>query len=146
MLQDRSTVRKLRAALDQHASPNPKAGKQALAPRINPGDSERKFEKFIRGIRKVNNLSDARRFRSEVASQLKRDSFQDNPDPVYLRRLEMGKRLLDQKVNHLAAGGDRRTAPTAPPTGPTPATTSRLQNASLVELLRDSSGLSYFME
>ena len=146
MLQDRSTVRKLRAALDQHASPNPKGGKQAVTPRIAPGDSERKFEKFIRGIRKVNNLSDARRFRSEVASQLKRDSFQDNPDPVYLRRLEMGKRLLDQKVNHLAAGGDRRTAPTAPPTGPAPATTSRLQNASLVELLRDSSGLSYFME
>lgn len=146
MLQDRSTVRKLRAALDQHASPNPKAGKQAVMPRISPGDSERKFEKFIRGIRKVNNLSDARRFRSEVASQLKRDSFQDNPDPVYLRRLEMGKRLLDQKVNHLAAGGDRRTAPTVPPTGPAPITTSRLQDASLVELLRDSAGLSYFME
>lgn len=146
MLQDRSTVRKLRAALDQHASPNPKAGKQAIAPRISIGDSERKFEKFIRGIRKVNNLSDARRFRSEVASQLKRDSLQDSPDPVYLRRLEMGKRLLDQKVNHLAAGGDRRTAPTAPPTGPAPITTSRLQDASLEELLRDSSGLSYFME
>ena len=63
MLQDRSTVRKLRAALDQHASPNPKGGKQAVTPRIAPGDSERKFEKFIRGIRKVNNLSDARRFR-----------------------------------------------------------------------------------
>ncbi|KAG9253730.1 PXA domain-containing protein [Emericellopsis atlantica] len=143
MLQDRSTVRKLRAALDQHASPNPKAGKQALAPRINPGDSERKFEKFIRAIRKVNNLSDARRFRSEVASQLKRDSLQDNPDPVYVRRLEMGKRLLDQKVNILAAGGDKRTATAMAPAVPT---TSRLQDAPLDELLRDSSGLSYFME
>ena len=147
MLQDRSTVRKLRAALDQHASPNPRAGKQAsTTPRIVPGDNERKFEKFIRGIRKVNNLSDARRFRSEVASQLKRDSLQDSPDPVYLRRLEMGKRLLDQKVNHLAAGGDRRTEPPPPSTSPVPATTSRLENASLVGLLRDSSGLSYFME
>ncbi|KAI1041172.1 hypothetical protein LB505_002551 [Fusarium chuoi] len=77
-------------------------------PRVAPGDSERKFEKFIRAIRKVNNLSDARRFRSEVASQLKRDSLEDNQDQVYLRRLEMGKRLLDQRVNHLAAGGERR--------------------------------------
>ncbi|GJN84126.1 intermediate filament protein [Purpureocillium lilacinum] len=147
MLQDRSTVRKLRAALDQHASPTPKSGKQAAAPRLAPGDSERKFEKFIRGIRKVNNLSDARRFRSEVASQLKRDSLQENQDPVYLRRLEMGKRLLDQRVSHLAAGGDRRAA-AAPLRSPLPASasTSRLENATLVELLRDSSGLSYFME
>ena len=150
MLQDRSTVRKLRAALDEHASPNPKSSKQAPAPRITPGDSERKFERFIRGIRKVNNLSDARRFRSEVASQLKRDSLEDNPDPVYLRRLEMGKRLLDQKVNYLAAGGVRQ-APAAPSTstaaGSIPATaSSRLERASLPEVLRDSSGLSYFME
>ncbi|KAH6981228.1 PXA domain-containing protein [Ilyonectria sp. MPI-CAGE-AT-0026] len=144
MLQDRSTVRKLRAALDQHASPAPRSGKPASTPRITPGDSERKFEKFIRAIRKVNNLSDARRFRSEVASQLKRDSLQDNQDQVYLRRLEMGKRLLDQKVNHLAAGGDRR----APMPTPLPAASSqsRLETASLAELLRDSSGLSYFME
>ncbi|KAF4461940.1 hypothetical protein FALBO_11257 [Fusarium albosuccineum] len=145
MLQDRSTVRKLRAALDQHASPTPKSNKLASMPRVAPGDSERKFEKFIRAIRKVNNLSDARRFRSEVASQLKRDSLQENQDQVYLRRLEMGKRLLDQRVNHLAAGGDRR----APAPAPLPASSSsqsRLENASLVELLRDSAGLSYFME
>lgn len=145
MLQDRSTVRKLRAALDQHASPTPKSGKLASMPRVTPGDSERKFEQFIRAIRKVNNLSDARRFRSEVASQLKRDSLRDNTDQVYLRRLEMGKRLLDQRVNILAAGGDRRAAP---PPMPLPASTSqsKLETASLVELLRDSSGLSYFME
>ena len=144
MLQDRSTVRKLRAALDQHASPTPRSGKPALAPRLVPGDSERKFEKFIRAIRKVNNLSDARRIRSEVASQLKRDSVQDNQDAVYLRRLEMGKRLLDQVVNHLAAGGERHALPR--PVLPASASTSRLENASLVELLRDPSGLSYFME
>ncbi|RSL84468.1 hypothetical protein CEP51_003883 [Fusarium floridanum] len=144
MLQDRSTVRKLRAALDQHASPTPKSSKLASMPRVAPGDSERKFEKFIRAIRKVNNLSDARRFRSEVASQLKRDSLQDNQDPVYLRRLEMGKRLLDQRVNHLAAGGDRHAPAPAPM--PIASSPSRLENASLVELLRDSAGLSYFME
>ncbi|UKZ81029.1 hypothetical protein TrVFT333_008797 [Trichoderma virens FT-333] len=144
MLQDRSTVRKLRAALDQHASPTPRSNKLATAPRLAPGDNERKFEKFIRAIRRVNNLSDARRFRSEVASQLKRDSLQENQDPVYLRRLEMGKRLLDERVHHLAAGGNRHSplpAPSAPPVS-----TSKLENASLVELLRDPAGLSYFME
>ncbi|KAF4122143.1 sorting nexin-25 [Geosmithia morbida] len=146
LLQDRSTVRKLRAALDQHALPNPKARKQVIMPRITPGDSERKFEKFVRGIRKVNNLSDARRFRSEVSSQLKRDSLMDDPDPVYIRRLEMGKRLLDVRVAQLAAGGDRRAMPPAPPPGPMPSASSPLENCSLQELLRDSSGLSYFME
>ncbi|ODA82246.1 hypothetical protein RJ55_00753 [Drechmeria coniospora] len=147
MLQDRSTVRKLRAALDQHASPTPRSDKTAVVPRLLPGDSERKFEKFLRAIRRVNNLSDARRFRSEVASQLKRDSLRENQDPVYLRRLEMGKRLLDQTVNHFAAGGDRNAAPSRPPPPlPPPASTSLLENATLVELLRDSSGLSYFME
>ncbi|KAH6843029.1 PXA domain-containing protein [Chaetomium sp. MPI-CAGE-AT-0009] len=144
MLQDRSTVRKLRAALDQHASPVPKAGKPVAFPRLTPVDSERRFEKFIRAIRKVNNLSDARRFRSEVASQFKRDSQQENIDQVYLRRLEMGKRMLDQRVQQLAAGGSRRafqqTAEVIVPSE------SRLEHASLVDLLRDPSTLSYFME
>ncbi|KAF9876002.1 intermediate filament protein [Colletotrichum karsti] len=147
MLQDRSTVRKLRAALDQHASPTPRTGKAAIIPRLSSTDSERKFEKFIRAIRKISNLSDARRLRSEVASQLKRDSLEENQDQVYLRRLEMGKRLLDQRVQSLAAGGDRRNPPTLPPrpTG-VPKPVSKLEDASLVELLRDASGLSYFME
>ncbi|KAK4128437.1 hypothetical protein N657DRAFT_629545 [Parathielavia appendiculata] len=144
MLQDRSTVRRLRAALDQHASPTPKTRKPVAFPRLTPADSERRFEKFIRAIRKVNNLSDARRFRSEVASQLMRDSQQDNVDQVYLRRLEMGKRLLDQRVQHLAAGGSRRAPPQS--TEVTLPSESRLENASLADLLRDPSTLSYFME
>lgn len=147
MLLDRSTVRRLRAALDQHARPTPpRSAKSAAAPRIGPGDSERKFEKFIRGIRRVNNLSDARRFRSEVVSQLKRDSLQDNRDPVYLRRLEMGKRLLDQTVNLLAAAGDHRAPAPLRSSTSACAPTSWLEKAPLVELLRDPSGLSYFME
>lgn len=146
MLQDRSTVRKLRAALDQHASPSPMPGKPASFPRLLPGDNERKFEKFIRATRKTNNLSDARRFRNEVSSQLKKDSLVDNQDQVYLRRLEMGKRILDQKVHHLAAGGSRRPPiqPTPPPTAFS--STARLESASIVELLKDASALSYFME
>lgn len=145
MLQDRSTVRKLRAALDEHAPSAPKSGKPVSFPRLAPGDSERRFERFVRTIRKVNNLSDARRFRSEVTSQLKKDSQQHSQDAVYLRRLDMCKRLLDQRVQLLAAGGDRRamTFPMAPPIH---SPESRLENASLEELLRDASGLSYFME
>ncbi|XDG05757.1 hypothetical protein ABKA04_005372 [Annulohypoxylon sp. FPYF3050] len=145
MLQDRSTVRKLRAALDAHASPTPKSSKSVAFPRLAPGDSERRFERFIRTIRKLNNLSDARRFRSEVASQLMKDSQYNSQDPIYLRRLEMGKRLLDQRVQQLAAGGDRRHVPLS--SNPSPISgSSKLENASLAELLRDTSGLSYFME
>ncbi|KAI8957158.1 PXA domain-containing protein [Daldinia sp. FL1419] len=145
MLQDRSTVRKLRAALDAHASAPPKSSRPVAFPRLAPGDSERRFEKFIRTIRKLNNLSDARRFRSEVASQLKRDSQYSGQDPIYIRRLEMGKRLLDQRVQQLAAGGDGRHIPLS--STPVPTTgSSRLEHASLVEILRDTSGLSYFME
>jgi sorting nexin-25 len=144
MLQDRSTVRKLRAALDTHA-PSPKHTTTVTFPRLAPGDGERRFEKYIRAIRKINNLSDARRFRSEVASQLKRDSEQDDQDQVYLRRLEMGKRLLDQRVHQLAAGGDRRSIPSFTDPSP-PVEASKLQHGSLADLLRDTSGLSYFME
>ncbi|KAE9377152.1 hypothetical protein N431DRAFT_555406 [Stipitochalara longipes BDJ] len=144
MLQDRSTVRKLRAALDEHASPAPRTKRAAPFPRLAPGDNERRFERFIRAIRKVNNLSDARRFRSEVSSQLKRDAIQENLDPVYLRRLEIGKRILDQRVNQLAAGGEHQNQHGVGRTNGTAA--SKLQTASLVDLLHDPSGLSYFME
>ncbi|RDW72040.1 hypothetical protein BP5796_08074 [Coleophoma crateriformis] len=144
MLQDRSTVRKLRAALDQHASPAPKSKRAVPFPRLAAGDSERKFEKFIRAIRRVNNLSDARRFRSEVSSQMKRDAMQEGQDPAYLRRLDIGKRILDQCVSQLAAGTDRRMRSNEPvQNGNHP---SAFENASLVELLHDPSGLSYFME
>lgn len=224
MLQDRSTVRRLRAALDQHASssgavlgggdrlssPFLEGGGVAANtvggvrngvppptafPRLAPGDSERRFERFVRAVRTVNNLSDARRFRSEVASQLKRDSQQQiqelhnsgggsasNPEMMaYLRRLEMSKRLLDQKVQYLAAGGGSRHGalnggsgsgsagsgyagsglesaggPSNTSGGPGGSvaglgigvvpTVSRLETASLSDVLRDAAGLSYFME
>ncbi|KAG9248738.1 PXA domain-containing protein [Calycina marina] len=147
MLQDRSTVRKLRAALDEHASPAPKASRFTAFPRLAPGDHDRKFEKFIRATRKVNNLSDARRFRSEVSSQLKKDALKENQDPIYLRRLEIGKKILDQRVNQLAAGGSSKNLPISQSTPlAVGGQTSALASASLVDLLHDPSGLSYFME
>jgi sorting nexin-25 len=144
-LQDRKTVQKLRAALDQHASPAPKSRHGPTFPRLAPGDNERSFERYVRAIRRTNNLSDVRRFRSHIASQLKRESMVDNQDQTYLRRLEIGKRVLDQKLVKLSGGsrstsmvprsGDRRTKNVA-----------HSQNSTLVEILKTSSGLSYFME
>jgi sorting nexin-25 len=149
MLQDRSTVRKLRRALDEHASPAPRSQRSIPFPRLLPSDNERKFEKFIRAIRKVNNLSDARRFRSEVSSQLKKDSREEVSNQVYLRRLDIGKRILDQKVNQLAAGGQWNGEEDDSLLGGGPGPNGRastLDNVPLVDLLHDTSGLSYFME
>lgn len=146
MLQDRKTVRKLRAALDQHASPAPKVSKPHTFPRIAPGDDERKFERFIRSIRQCNNLSEARRFRSEVASQLKRESMMEGQDQIFLRRLDTGKQLLDQRVGKLSAIGGTSGSRVPQPDFQKNQNTSRLLNASLTDVLHDASGLSYFME
>lgn len=146
MLQDRKTVRKLRAALDQHTSPNPKATKPRTFPRLSPNDDERKFERFVRAIRQCSNLSDARRFRSEVASQLKRESMMEDQEQTYLRRLETGKHLLDQRVGKLSAVGGMSLARPPQPDFRNGQTRSSTMDASITDILRDASGLSYFME
>lgn len=146
MLQDRKTVRKLRAALDQHASPAPKSTKSHSFPRLSSHDDERKFERFIRAIRQCGNLSEARRFRSEVASQLKRESMLEDQDQVYLRRLENGKSLLDQRVGKLSAVGGTSKSRISQPDFRNGRATSGMMNASLKDVLHDASGLSYFME
>lgn len=144
-LQDRKTVRKLRAALDEHASPVPRAKHGVSFPRLAPHDSERAFERFVRAIRRCNNLSDARRFRAHIASQLKRESTVEGQDPVYLRRLETGKKVLDQKVAKLAAvGGSTRAKPAAMDVRRNNSITA--PDTSLVDVLHNASGLSYFME
>ncbi|KAE8412722.1 PXA domain-containing protein [Aspergillus pseudocaelatus] len=146
-LQDRKTVRKLRAALDEHASPVPRSKHGSPFPRLSPTDSERAFERFVRAIRRCSNLSDARRFRALVASQLKRESMVEGQDPVYLRRLETGKRVLDQKVAKLSAPASSRSShATAATTHLRPPKSLLAQEASLVDVMHDASGLSYFME
>ncbi|KAL2371863.1 intermediate filament protein [Blastomyces gilchristii SLH14081] len=145
-LQDRKTVRKLRAALDQHASPAPKTKQNQTFPRLRPGDSEREFERFVRVIRRCNILSDARRFRSQIASQLKRESMVEGQDQVYLRRLETGKRVLDQKVSKLSAlSGQSKTTPVNP-VDLRYSYISNPQEVSLVDVMHNAAGLSYFME
>jgi sorting nexin-25 len=144
-LQDRKTVRKLRAALDEHASPAPKSKRGQPFPRLSPQDSERAFERFVRAIRRCNNLSDARRFRALVTSQLKRESMVEGQDQVYLRRLETGKRVLDQKVSKLSVPGEasRRLAAAV---NPHRESTAAALETSLVDVMHSASGLSYFME
>ncbi|KAL9126172.1 MAG: hypothetical protein Q9217_004734 [Psora testacea] len=146
MIQDRKTVRKLRAALDQHASPAPKPPKPHAFPKLSSGDDERRFERFIRSVRQCNNLSEARRFRSEVASQLKRELMMDNQDQIYLRRLETGKQLLDQRVGKLSAVGHTSNGRTPQSDFKADQNSTRPSNASLREILYDAAGLSYFME
>jgi sorting nexin-25 len=144
-LQDRKTVRKLREALDEHASPVSKSKQAQVFPRLGPNDSERAFERFVRAIRRCNNISDARRFRSQVASQFKRESMVEGQDQVYLRRLETGKRVLDQKVARLASAGSAgHLAPVKFNVQRGSAPKSR--EIALEELMHDVSGLSYFME
>lgn len=145
MLQDRKTVRKLRAALDQHASPAPRAQRPSTFPRLAPHDDERKFERFVRAIRQCNNLSEARKFRSEVASQLKRESIEAQ-DQMYLRRLQTGKHLLDQKVGKLSAVGAASGAGLRQPDFRSGNSQARLGNLSITEVMHNASGLSYFME
>ncbi|CDM30055.1 hypothetical protein CBS147339_7159 [Penicillium roqueforti] len=143
-LQDRKTVRKLRAALDQHASPAPRSKRGQPFPRLSPADSERAFERFVRAIRKCNNLSDARRFRALVSSQLKQESVVEGQDQVYLKRLETGKRVLDQKVAKLARPGEDSHVP--PALDIRPEAPSRTHESSLIDVMHSASGLSYFME
>lgn len=143
-LQDRKTVKKMRAALDEHTSPTVKRHTPIEIPRLQPHDSERAFERFVRVIRKTKTLSDARRFRSQIASQLARERLVQGQDPVYLRRLEMGKRVLDQKISkmtsaeHNAVGANN--SPLSEENGAKP------QNWSLTEIMHTTSGLSNFME
>lgn len=143
-LQDRKTVKRMRAALDEHTSP---AGGQQVPveiPRLQAHDSERAFEKFVRVIRKTKTLADARRFRSQITSQLARESQVEGQDPVFLRRLEMGKRVLDQKVAKMTNSEQAVNGGSNPERQADAA--AKIPSWKLVDILRTASGLSYFME
>ena len=147
-LQDRKTVRKLRAALDEHALPVSKSNQRQVFPRLVPNDSERAFERFIKAIRGCSNLSDARRFRALIASQLKKEQLKKenmvaDQDPVYIRRLETGKRVLDYKVLRFSAAEDQ---PSAMPLPEEESHDNKPQETTLIDLMHNTSGLSYFME
>lgn len=143
-LQDRKTVKKMRAALDEHTSPNAKRLITTEIPRLQAHDSERSFERFVRAIRKTKTLSDARRFRSQIASQLARERLVQEQDPVYLRRLEMGQRVLDQKIAKMTNAENGIASATHSPRSD--GNGARPHNWSLAEIMHTTSGLSNFME
>lgn len=146
MLNDRKSVRQIRKALDEHATPVPRTlGTQAF-PRLSPQDDERKFERFIRAIRRCNNLSEARRFRSEVASQLKRETMLESQDQTYLRRLQTARYLLDQKVGKLGAVGSSAATRYLQGNHGNSKGSAKAMDQTIVQLLHDATGLSYFME
>ncbi|KAI5289374.1 Intermediate filament protein [Ascosphaera aggregata] len=142
-LHDRKTVRKLRAALDQHA-PAPRVKQSLPFPQLTVHASERDFERFVRAIRRCNNLSDVRKFRNYVSSQLKRESTAEGQDSVYIRRLETSKRVLDQKVARLSMLSTRGTD--ANIKEPQTSSPSNLNASSLVDIMHNASSLSHFME
>lgn len=132
--------------MDKHAPPSPKTPKNVQFPKLGPGDSERKFERFIRAIRQTNTLAEARRFRSDISGQLRKESLLESQDTLHLRRLETARGILDQKINNLSAGGTVRDKATAQKKSTHTRTTSRFENASLRHVLYDAAGLSCFME
>ncbi|KAI9670669.1 MAG: Intermediate filament protein [Alyxoria varia] len=147
VIHERKTVRKLRAALDQHASPRSKRPKSnSMLPRLRPDASEREFEKMIRAIRKCENLSDARRFRSELVRQMERDKRSNSRNGTYFKRLEVGRKLLDQRTEQLS-GASSRLAPSHDRTSTSSSSHhSNPETASLRDVLYDAAGLSFFME
>jgi sorting nexin-25 len=145
-LQERKNVRKLRAALDEHAPQVSKSPKQVPLPKLHPQDNERKFEKFIRAIRKCYTLSDARRFRSEVAIQLRKESAVEGQDQLYLRRLETGKQMLDQRIAQLGAAGSTPRKVAVSAVQEQRKRSVQYEATTLRDILYNASGLSYFME
>lgn len=143
-LQDRKTVRKLRAALDQHA-PAPRVKSTLPFPQLTVQSSERDFERFVRAIRRCNNLSDVRKFRNYVSSQLKRESLVEGQDSVYLRRLETSKRVLDQKVARLSMLNTQKIDDQISNEAHTP-NPPNANASSLVDIMHNASSLSHFME
>ncbi|KAF2862735.1 hypothetical protein K470DRAFT_212335 [Piedraia hortae CBS 480.64] len=143
MLRDRKSVRKVRAALDQHApASSPKPSGPKAFPMLRGNDTERQFERFIRAIRQVKTLSEAKKFRNEVVSQLRRGLVFKSQDTVYLRRLEAGKRLLDQKISSLPqSDAERKTE-----VSNSDSLLEKKKRASLREIIYDSEGLGLFME
>lgn len=132
VLQERKTVKKLRAALD---SATGLQDSLAEFPFLQPNDTEKTFELFIRAIRGCSVLHTARRVEGEVSAQIEDEGNQSEQDVTYLRRLEIGKRLLDQRIQQLS----EEAAKSSGSEGKSSTTTLR-------DVLYDANGLSYMME
>lgn len=76
---------------------------------------------------------------------MRRDAQIEGQDPIYLRRLEVGKQLLDRKIAKLSTihPSNRPEVGSQCENGKT---TGRTEKLTLREVLQDPVGLSYFME
>lgn len=144
VLHERKTVKKLRAALDEHASPKGKSAAAEVFPYLSPNDNERGFERFIRAIKHLKTLPNAAHVRREVVRRIEQERIMSKRDDSYLRWLDMGKRLLDQRVQQLSSfdidtGQDRKGRTVAAPS-------KKRESVTIRDTLYDASGLAYFME
>jgi hypothetical protein len=122
--------------------------------RLLPGETERRFEKFIRTIRNTDDILEAKKLRVDITSQITRERFRVDRDDTYMRRLDVGKRLLDQKIRSLSdprSGKRIRRCGVPKPLSmgfyrPGPTSASKSFPFSLKDLLVHPSGLSCFME
>lgn len=131
IIHERKTMRKLRAALDEHASPGKKTVGSVKLPRLKRDDGERSFENFVKAIKGCYSLTDAKRYEHEISILVNRENTAKHRDVTHLKRLEIGRKLLEQRMQELAAGTNSG---------------NDLSKISLRELLYDASGLAYFME
>lgn len=147
VISERKNVRKLRAALEAHATPVAKRPAARGILHLNVTDSEKAYEKFIRSIRQCGSLTEARHSQAELVHQIKRDAALPNQDPTYLRRLELGRKLLDQKIADLSLGSPVRPKKSRSDSADiTGSPVSKKDSKNLKQVLYDASGLSYFME
>ncbi|KAI9727574.1 MAG: Intermediate filament protein [Chrysothrix sp. TS-e1954] len=135
LLQERKTVQKLRAALDEHSKAPTRRSRRNTLPKLAPNDSNRSFEEFVFAIRHCDTLLDAERFRNDLSRKIVRNKGRQTHDATYVQRLEIGRQLLDQRIVQLAS--QRRSGQTSD---------EESSDLTLREVLYDATGLSYFME
>jgi sorting nexin-25 len=138
VIHERKTVRKLRAALNEHATPA-KRKPSTSYPTLTARDGEKTYEKFLRAISQCSSVPDARQFRAEVIHQIKKDTTKD---PIHLRRLENGRKLLEHKLAELSSMSPVKSKHNRSESS----TVTALQSSTLRQVLYNPAGLSYFME
>ncbi|KAK4703178.1 sorting nexin-25, partial [Phenoliferia sp. Uapishka_3] len=124
---------------------------EEISVRTNP----KQFETFVRGIGKCNSLLDARRLRSDVASQIRKtrsavegkskndyvDGHKVSDMLEYIERLYTARRKADKRIEQL---GGMEASSRYSLAGDTP--TPHPRQVSLRDILLQPTSLSYFME
>ena len=145
-LQERKKVVKLRAALQEHSPSSLQAKGPSHYPKLSAKDSERKFDRFIRGLKLCNNLGDARKLHNEISRQIQKEMKTEKPDQLYLHKLNSGRKLLDQKIETLSLADSKKWTSKVQATSQSRGQPSNQSKITLKTILYDASGLPVFME